>query len=155
MGEKSDFVAVGLPEGRPILRLCGAMAAAITCRIVVGVRWLSGGEDRAGCSLMCLGETWGWGGRGFGVGAPQGGDDLLSPPASESHPGAQPLHGDDGGQPEEAPRRRHPGQSQRGHRAQQRRGDQDHLLGERGRVPPSCVPLSTPLSPAWQGTAVC
>lgn len=68
----------------------------------------------------------------------------LSLAATESHPSAQPLHGDDGGQPEEAPRRWHPGQPEWGHRAQQRRGDQDHLLGEHGRVAtrPPAVPLS-------------
>lgn len=67
----------------------------------------------------------------------------LSLAATESHPSAQPLHGDDGGQPEEAPRRWHPGQPEWGHRAQQRRGDQDHLLGEHGRVATRpAVPLS-------------
>lgn len=85
----------------------------------------------------------------------------LSPPTAESHPGAQPLHGDDGGQPEEAPRRRHPGQPQRGHCTQQQRGDQDHLLGERGHASPQSFPPSVPPSlpslagadGAWQSPA--
>lgn len=91
-------------------------------------------------------------GRSSGDSTPLGGADLLSPvpSAAESHPGAQPLHGDDGGQPEEAPWQRHPRQPQWGHCTQQRRGDQDHLLGEHVRmslcptVPPSCCSFLCP-----------
>ncbi|XP_064127637.1 rap1 GTPase-activating protein 2 isoform X6 [Loxodonta africana] len=50
----------------------------------------------------------------------------------ESYPCAQPLHGDHGGQPEEAAQRGHPWQPQWRHLPQQRGSHQDHLLASRG-----------------------
>lgn len=52
---------------------------------------------------------------------------------AEGHPCAQPLHGDHGGQPEEAAQWKHSWKSQWGHSPQQHGGHQDYLLGECGR----------------------
>lgn len=104
-----------------------------------------------GCAVAPRGGLGLW---GFGWQQSRGIHDCcpLSLVATESHPRAQPLHGDDGGQPEEAAWRRHPGQSEWGHRTQQRRGDQDHLLGERSPLGPlSCCLFVSPLPPILAG----
>lgn len=148
VGGKSDpVVSVGLPKGSP----CPAAPARadVTSRAVVGCACSWGGIGRLLSHVP--GEDLKLG-RSSGDSTPLGGADLLSPvpSATESHPGAQPLHGDDGGQPEEAPRQWHPRQPQWGHCTQQRRGDQDHLLGEHVRmslcptVPPSCCSFLCP-----------